>query len=145
LVFGDVVEAIDDRPVDTPRTFRILVSKAVPGSVLMMRLVRKGETLEVPVSVASSAPVGDTEQTPRLGLVLRTRNGQGSEVVSVEPGSAAARAGLAAGDLITQTGDQARPAPADIRRLFAQTAADGWLLVGVMRDDRRLVVALGKL
>jgi hypothetical protein len=144
LTFGDVVDAIDGQPVTTPRTFGILVGRAAPGSSITVRIVRGGETQEHTVTVGSSAAVHTGNAAPGLGLELLARSGGGIEVLSVAPGSAADRAGVLAGDVITRIGDLPRPSPADARRLYTQLASDAWLLVGITRGDRRMVVALSK-
>ncbi len=141
--FGDVVESIGGERVTTPRVFSVLVQRAPPGRTLTLRLVRAGEYADVDVTAAAgvAAAPGDVSE---LGLVLRTRAGEGAEVVDVTAGSAAARAGLAPGDVITRFGDQARPTPAQVRRIYQRAASGAWLLAGVTRDGRHLVLALGR-
>ena len=142
--FGDVVESIDGERVTTPRAFAILVGLAPPGRTLTLRLVRAGEYADVEVKVAAAGPAERADAANELGLVLRTKAGGGAEVVEVAPGSAAARAGLAPGDVIVRFGDQARPTPAQVRRIFGRAAPGAWLLAGVTRGERHLVLALGK-
>ena len=142
--FGDVVESIDGERVTTPRAFAILVGRAPPGRTLTLRTVRDGEYADVEVTVVAAGPAGREDAADDLGLVLRTRAGEGAEVVEVAAGSAAARAGLTPGDVLTRFGDQARPTPAQIRRIYGRAAGGAWLLAGVTRDGRHLVLALGK-
>jgi len=144
LEFGDVIERVGGQPVNTTRTFGILEARVPPGTEVTVRVVRKGEYVDTAIVAASATPPEDPELAARLGLVLRARTGSGAEIVSVEEGTAAARADLAAGDLITSIGDQARPTPAQVRRAYADASDGTWLLVGIRRDNRHLVVALEK-
>jgi len=144
LAFGDVIESIGGTLAPTPRTFGILAGRVAPGNEVTVRIVRGGEYLDVAITAASAAPPEDPDVAARLGLVLGARRGNGSEVTGVEEGSAAARAGLAKGDLITAFGEEARPTPAQIRRAYARAGAGTWLLVGLTRGDRHVIVALEK-
>jgi len=144
LEFGDVIERVGGQAVNTTRTFDILEARVSPGTEVTVRVVRKGEYVDATLVAASATPPEDPERAARLGLVLRARPGSGAEIVSVEEGTAAARADLVAGDLITSIGDQARPTPAQVRRAYADAGDGTWLLVGVLRDERHLVIALEK-
>ena len=66
----------------------------------------------------------------------------GVEVVRVEPGSAAFRAGLEAGDVITRFGEVEAPSAAQVSGVFAAAPDDRPVLAGVTRGDAHLVVAL---
>jgi len=144
LRFGDVIERVGGQPVNSTRTFGILEARVPPGTEVNLRVVRDGEYVDAAIVAASATPPENPEQAKRLGLVLRARAGSGAEVVSIEEGTAAARADLAAGDLITSIGDEDRPTPAQVRRAYAGAGDGTWLLVGVQRGDRRLIVALEK-
>ena len=56
-----------------------------------------------------------------LGLTLRARPKIGAEVVRIEPASAADRAGLTLGDVITLVADVPAPTPAQVTRSFTAT------------------------
>jgi S1-C subfamily serine protease len=144
LEFGDVIERVNGQPVNTTRTFGILEARAPPGTSVTVRVFHQGEYLETVIVATSATPPEDPEQAARLGLVLRPRAGSGAEIVSIEDATAASRADLLAGDLITSIGNQARPTPAQVRRAYAEAGDGTWLLVGVRRGERRLVVALEK-
>lgn len=144
LRVGDVIEQVGGRPVTTTRAFGILEARVPPGTEVTVRVVRDDEYVDVGIAAATASPPEDPDQAARLGLVLRAQAGRGSEIVTVEDGTAAARADLAAGDLITWIGEQERPTPARVRRAYADAAEGTWLLIGVRRGDRRMVVALEK-
>jgi putative serine protease PepD len=64
------------------------------------------------------------------------------EVVRLEPGSAAERAGLAVGDVITVFGEIVAPTPNQMNRAFAALPAGKPVIVGVTRGDVHFVTAL---
>jgi C-terminal processing protease CtpA/Prc len=72
---------------------------------------------------------------------MRVTSGVGTEVLSVEEGSAAMRAGIAVGDVLTRIGDIAAPTPAQVTRAFA-AAKDRALLVAITRGTQHFVVGL---
>jgi len=144
LEFGDVIERIGGQPVNSVRTFGILEARIQPAIEVTVRVVRAGEYMDARIVAASATPPEDPEQAARLGLVLRARPGTGAEIVSVEDGTAAARADLAAGDLITSIGELAAPTPEQVRHAYAEAGDGTWLLVGVRRGDHHMVVALEK-
>jgi len=76
-----------------------------------------------------------------LGLRVRTRPRVGAEVIAVEEPSAAARAGLRPGDVITRFGEKTSPTAEDIRRAFAAEGS-GPVLAAVGRGDQHLLVAI---
>lgn len=143
LAFGDVVEAIDGMLVQTPYDFGVLVRRAAPGTPVVLSVVRRGERREVSLSVGA-APQPAEEGTTAIGLTMRTRSGAGAEVLRVGAGSAAERAGLRPGDVITQLEDRARPTPADVTRRYARAEPGQRLLLGVARDGRSVAIVLEK-
>ncbi|MFB1479268.1 Do family serine endopeptidase [Corallococcus sp. RDP092CA] len=115
----DVITSVGERAVDSAGALTRAVALLKPGSEVKVGLVRGGKQLEVPVKLGTRPTQrGEEEMTPRdstpaplskrLGLRLsEARDGDGgAQVVAVEPGSAAERAGLAPGMVLTQVGDQ---------------------------------------
>jgi serine protease Do len=128
LKSGDVIVELNGKPVEDSRTFRLMISRAAPGSQVNMRVLRNGQeqnvtlTLsEVPVKEAAAA--GSTREKPssrpepagprigiavadltpdivhQLSLPART---QGIVIADVQEGSAAAEAELHPGDVIQE-------------------------------------------
>jgi S1-C subfamily serine protease len=89
------------------------------------------------VAAATAPPA-----TGALGLALRARARMGTEIVRVERGSAGARAGLTAGDLITLIGDVNAPTPRQVTRSFASLPHGERLLLGVSRGKAHFVTTL---
>ena len=75
---------------------------------------------------------------------MRQAQRSGTEILAVEPGSAADRGGLAAGDVITLIGEVPSPTPDQVRRLFASAREGRPVLVGVTRGATHLVTTLAR-
>ncbi len=155
LAPGDVVTAVNGQPMRSPEALRLRVARTAPGTSLSLTVRRAGAFATVPVPVrarparqASTASAGAAADAtaPRpdrtLGLTLRPVADRGAEVVRVQPGSAAAAAGVEAGDLITSVGAARRPGPGDITTAFAALAPGRSLFLSVERAGRPLLVAL---
>ena len=142
LRIGDIITGLGSTVIHAPGDYHAAALELVEGSPVTVRFVRdrRPATAEITPSarLRTSSPAA-----VQLGLSLR-RAHDGSEVTRVEPGSAAARAGVAAGDIITVLIDTAQPDPASIVRAFQQLPSGGWLVVGLDRSGTHLVTAIGK-
>jgi S1-C subfamily serine protease len=78
-------------------------------------------------------------------MVMRVVPGAGVEVVTVAPGTPAARAGLEAGDLIVSADGIEQPDSTGILRAYRSAARGGAVLVTVRRGGQHRVLALEKL
>jgi hypothetical protein len=141
LAIGDVIEAVDEQPLVTPRRWAIHTARAPAGHTLMLR-VRHGDEVRTVGLIA--APRHRAVGTRALGLMFRDVPRIGSMVVSVETGSAGDRAGLRAGDIITRAGGTMAPSPAAVRRAFDRAATGAAVLVGYTRDGMHGVTAVEK-
>jgi len=137
---GDVIDRVGDRPVDTLAAWRSEAGALAEGQATMLRVRRGSGALEVEITAS-----GRAASMPRaLGLRLRTVPGIGSEVIRVASGSAAARAGLRQGDVITLAGAVSAPSARQLARAFAAAPADRPLLAAVTRGDSHFVVGIEK-
>jgi S1-C subfamily serine protease len=141
LAIGDVIEAVDDQPLVTPRHWAIHTARAPAGHTFMVR-VRRGD--EVRTLGLIAVPWHRAAGTRALGLMLRDVPRTGSMVVNVETGSAADRAGLRARDIITRAAGTTAPSPAAVRRAFDRAASGAAVLVAYTRDGTHGVTALEK-
>jgi S1-C subfamily serine protease len=139
LLVGDVIEAVDGRPLPTREHWNVRASRASAGEALTLRVRRRGELRDVPLT--ASAPAAPPSSRP-LGLALRERARIGAEVIRVEPGSSAERAGLAAGDLITLVADVPAPTPGQVTRSFAAIGPGQRVMVGFTRGAAHHVTTL---
>jgi S1-C subfamily serine protease len=111
---GDVIAAVDDLAIATEADWRAAVGRARAGDEIRIRVASPQgvhEALIIAAPFATPAPAG-------FGAQLR-RIGDRTEVVVVEPGSAAAEAGLIGGDVITRAGAVDDPTPRQILSALA--------------------------
>jgi serine protease Do len=145
---GDVVTAVGDAAIGTPRELARTIADLPPGTRTSLKALRAGEETRLNVTLAAlqdgqgkagEAAPGEASQ-PRIGLALATveqarRAGadipastRGAVVAEVQPGSPAAEAGLRPGDVIQGVGN--RP------------VHDPGQAVGAIRDSKGEAVAL---
>jgi serine protease DegQ len=139
LTAGDVIEAVDGVALASRQAWDVRVARLEAGETLALRVRRRGEPREVRLTAAASVPRSDPRS---LGLALRARAKIGVDVVRVEPGSAAERAGLTTGDVITLVGDLPAPTPAQVMRSFAAVGQGQRVLVAVTRGGAHFVTTL---
>ncbi len=142
LAVADVIEAIGPEVVASVEHWGARLASLGTGDSLVLRVRRRGEPLEIEITAADPPPA--PIEADLLGLIMRTVPRVGVEIVRVDPGSAAARAGIAAGDMVTLIGEVEWPTPAQITQAFQAAPDDRPILVGVTRGDRHHVLALGK-
>ncbi len=137
----DVVEQIDGRPLVTTEYWDRRTAGLAEGDAMVL-IVRRGDERRE-VRLIAGRPPAPPAQLP-LGLSLRTIARVGAEDLRVDPGSAAARATLRTGDLITVAGDVQAPTAAQLTRLFAGAPDATPLVLVVQRGEDHHVVALEK-
>lgn len=143
LKVGDVIERVADQAIASPETAVVRIARTPPGTILTMGIVRKGRRQSVDVTTANAAPPAQTSSPAPsdTGMILRNARGVGSEVLRVSPNSAAARAGIVAGDVVTHLDGSPAPTASEIARAFGRSKAVA-LLLGVRRGQTHLVLAL---
>jgi len=106
------------------------------GETLGLRVRRRGEIREV--ALVANAPAAPPASRS-LGLTLRARTKIGAEVVRIERGSAADRAGLTIGDVITLVAEVSAPTPAQVMRSYTSMGQGERVIVAVTRGDAHFV------
>lgn len=141
LMVGDVIEALDGRDLMNRQQWDARMSRLTAGDTLALRVRRRGEVHEISIEARASdlAAAGDT-----LGLALRRQAGLGAEVTGVQPASAAHRAGLSVGDVITLFGEVQAPTPVQITRAFAALRPGDRLMVAMTRGETHHVTVVGR-
>ena len=135
----DVVEQIEGRPVVTTEYWDRRTAGLAEGDSMVL-IVRRGPDRRE-VRLTAGRPPAPPAQLP-LGLSLRSIARIGAEVLRVDPESAAARATLRAGDIVTVAGDVQAPTAAQLTRLFAAGPDAAPMILVVQRGDTHHVVAL---
>jgi serine protease Do len=162
---GDVVVAVDAKPINRLRDLPRAVAAVKPDTKVMIHVLRRGSPLAIAVTVGSTpsaqARPAAAEQAPAqavepVGLALsaltpelRDRlhlatSARGVVIAGVKDGSAAQSAGLAAGDLIVEIAGESVVRPEDVARAFEEARArhDASLVMLVDRRGTEQFVAL---
>ena len=141
LQVGDVIIAVNGNPVQDENSFRIQVAGMAPGTKVELRIVRNGEELTVPVTLAENTQLaralrgrngrgpggdqGSSEQSALSGVQVDSISQElqqrlnlpprvtGVVVTDIAEGSSAAEAGLQEGDVIERVNHQKVASPAD--------------------------------
>ena len=145
---GDIVTAVDGDPIKGPKELARKIGSMEPGKVVDLSVWRDGKSISVKVTlgklqedrVASAEPNNsqggsngaDEEQSSveqtldQLGLrVMPADDGNGVQIVDVDPDSDAADKGLKAGEKITSVNNQDVKSAADIQKVIEGAKKDG--------------------
>ena len=144
LLASEVIEAIDGEEVPTMDHWRARAARATAGETLTLRVRGSNGVRDVPLTAVAIVPPAEPADEPTLGLRLRSIPKVGAEVLSVQPRSRGARAGIQPGDRITVAGGRQSPSPAELTRLFASLPQGGSVLVAVTRGSEHRVMAIEK-
>jgi serine protease Do len=137
----DVVEQIDGTPAVTTEYWARRTASLAQGDAMVLMVRRGADRREVRL-IAGARPAPPARLP--LGLSLRTIGRLGAEVLRVDPRSAAARAELRSGDIITLAGDVQAPTAAQLAQLFAAAPDSTPVVLVVRRGDDHHVVVLEK-
>ena len=118
---GDVVTAVNGRPVQTGSDLQVIVSEDAPGSKIQLEVMRNGHPENVDLTVGEyhknqevATAAKDESGHARLGIAISDltpdvrqqlnlgSDVQGVAVAQVQPGSPAEDAGLTGGDVILE-------------------------------------------
>jgi len=168
---GDVIIAYNGKPIRNRDELVAMVTATKPGTSVPVRIVRDRQERTVNVTVEElnleaeqSALRGDNGNggagpqettsgfgitisniTPELAQRLRlNRNTQGAVITDVEAGSAAARAGLAEGDVIVRVGRENITNAAEAVRELGRIPSGGTAFLRVLRGGQETFVAVTK-
>jgi serine protease Do len=147
---GDVITALGDRRVATPRDLAAGVAETPAGQSVTLAVVRGGAAttlnVEIGTSPANRAQAANQGQpaSPSLGLSLAPRPSGGAAIARVEPGSVAAERGLMPGDAVLRVGDREVRGPQDVADAVTAARAAGRPAVALQieREGRSRFVAI---
>jgi Do/DeqQ family serine protease len=152
LVAGDIVVAVNGKPIGSGSALRNAIGLERVGDRLKLDIIRNGEPRSVSATIAepqrlrtdagslnarlAGAVLGDIDE-----LQDQRRGGsRGVEVIEVERGSPAWRAGLRAGDVIVSINRQALASVADVSDAVRRSA--NGLLLNIRRGNAALYIAI---
>ncbi|MBI2187914.1 MAG: Do family serine endopeptidase [Acidobacteria bacterium] len=165
---GDVIIAYNGKPIRNRDELVAMVTATKPGTTVPVRVVRDRQERTVNVTVdeldldAEQTALrpnnggGPQETTSGFGITVGNvtpdvaqrlrlnRTQQGAVIMEVEPGSAAARAGLAEGDVIVRVGRENITNAADAVRELGRIPSGGTAFLRVVRNGQETFVAVRK-
>ena len=169
---GDVIISYNGKPIRNRDELVGMVTATKPGTTVPLRIVRDRQERTISVTVeeldleAESTSLrsdnrggnnnAPEETTTGFGLTLGNitaemqqrlrldRGTQGAVVTDVEPGSPAARAGLAPGDVIMRIGRETIETAAEASRELGRVASGGTAFLRVLRNGQETFVAVTK-
>lgn len=159
---GDVIVAVDGKPVANPRDLAVNVAAVAPGGQAKLDIMRDGQpqtltatVASLPGDVADAGGADEPDRRERVGLALapltpelrsqmdvppRTR---GAVVAEVQPGSPAEAAGIQQGDLIVGVGSQTVASPEQATKAIREGVHGGKsVALRILRDGRAAFVAV---
>ncbi|NOT24538.1 MAG: Do family serine endopeptidase [Acidobacteria bacterium] len=169
---GDVIVGYNGKPIRNRDELVGLVTATKPGTTVPVRLVRDRQERTVSVTVeeldletesaalrsdnrgGGTTPQEETSSgfgltlgniTPQVAQQLRLDRGiEGAVITAVEPGSPAARAGMAAGDVIVRVGREAVQSAAEASRSLGAIQSGGTAFLRILRNGQETFVAVTK-
>jgi hypothetical protein len=139
LAPGDVIEQANDERMAMEQ-WMVRAARVLAGESMILRVRRRGVMRDV---ILQAVPLpGPSDRPAGLGLTMRRRPDAGADVLAVASGTAAQRAGLRPGDLITHAGDHAAPTPGQVRAAFDAATEQAGVVLAVTRGTAHHVVVL---
>jgi Do/DeqQ family serine protease len=157
---GDIIVALNGRPVTSPNTLARLVAALTPDSVARLTYLREGQRKNVEITlgrrerpVPTSAPPPAQPRTHReLGMDLQTLTpelaqemnltGAGVLVTDVESGGVAHIKGIRKGDVIREVNRRPVTEVDQVNAILASRAPGARILLRVTRGDAARYVVL---
>jgi S1-C subfamily serine protease len=134
---GDVVESVDGLPVGSAAEYRFRSREVPIGGTPRLQVLRGASRLDVPVRTVELSPEKvESLVAERIGIEVAETTVRGQRYVvarSVRRGSAAALAGVQAGDLVREVNSQEVSTVAEFRRAAARARRSGELVLLVQR------------
>ncbi len=154
IVAGDVIVAVDGKPITKAVDASRLIGAMKPGQTAKIALLREGQSKELSMVLAETpgdqlvaAAAAPESAPPKLGVMVRAltpeeqqRMGQESGVVVEQVAGAAARAGIAKGDIILAINNKPVTNANDLKRLVDSAGERAAILIE--RDGARRYVAV---
>jgi serine protease Do len=140
---GDVITRIDDRPIESARSFYEMLEISVAGQNLQIEFWRAGKLRTVRVEL-EELPLREVARfvDEMLGLDLQLLKGGGYTVDAVREGSGSARIGIARGDLVLAINGATLADDDSLRRSVLSLRGRSHALAVVQREGARYHVTI---
>ncbi|TWT79605.1 putative periplasmic serine endoprotease DegP-like precursor [Planctomycetes bacterium CA13] len=138
---GDYLLSINGDPIETPSDLVKRVAVQKPGDRITLGVWRAGEEMTKQALLATSVVPVDAPNRAWLGVMLESDGYRGAKITMVIPGSPAARANLAVGDLIVAINDQPVESAADLVNAIENLEANETVAItfGGKKESKREV------
>jgi serine protease Do len=144
IVPGDVVLAVDGRPVASGADLAAKIGSMAPGTAVKITILRDGSERtvsarlgELPVTPFKAAAAPQQQKPSALGLTLApAANSQGVAITDVDPDGLGAEKGLVAGDIILDVSNHPVHTPRDVHDAIGRAQESGQRAI-VMRVRTR--------
>lgn len=163
---GDIILKFDGKTIQDTAHLKNMVASTPPGRQVTLDILRDGKPQSIKATVTKLAPEpelasveseaagssNETKPTSRLGVSVQAltpgvaqqlgldHTEKGVVVTDVQPGGAAAAAGLREGDLIVEANHQPITSPSDLRRVMDKAKDKQSTLLRVKRDKETAYV-----
>jgi S1-C subfamily serine protease len=144
LLPGDVIQSIGGAPVMTVGDFRRAEEAIAPNQPVSVSILRRRAAEQVSVRAADALAMTAPAPVDVPGFVLRPVDRSGIEVVAIDAGTPAARAGLQRGDLIVAIDGRPAEDVSGLMRAFSGAPVGGAWVLTVHRGLQRQTLALEK-
>jgi len=156
---GDVVVAYNGKEIEDSHNLPVMVAATPVGQEITLTVLRDGKEQRLRMEVAklpsdeskakaeeSAQPAGGKlglrlhNVNPELARQLGLKADRGVVVMGVEPGSAAAEAGIQEGDVILEVNRKPVTSINEVKEQVAKTSDEDQVLLLVQRDQAKLYV-----
>ena len=151
LQVGDVILAVNERPIKESDDLPQIIGLLAPGSKVMLKVLRDGKTRQVNLRLATLpehlAGLGQTMKSEDLvldayGLLLTQSKDRHVAIKAVQPGSVAAAADLKPGDVLVSINRQAINTLKQVSALIKANPKGAPLLLLLRRDGQQHYLTL---
>ena len=161
ILEGDIIIEFDGKPVRNASDLPLYASMAGVGKKAKIKIWRNNKKISSKVTLSSFPEDSETatqttleegielgltvaDITPELGQQFGLKEKNGVVIKAVDPGSAAARSALQAGDIILQINDKKVKKAREFARIAKNAAKGKVMRLQVLRRGSRMFIALRK-
>jgi serine protease Do len=154
---GDTIIEFDGKTINDPRDLSRIVAATPVGKTIQIKLIRNANIItknvkigemEDKVTESAKAPAGKElgmavqNINPEIARALSLKDTNGAVVSQVEPGSAAANAGIRRGDVIREANRKPVRNAGDFMRVVEEGKSGVSILLLVQRGDNSIFIAI---